>query len=310
MSNALHIKYRPKSFKTVVGQDAVVSSLSKVIERGGSHSFLLSGPSGCGKTTLARICAKVLGCEVKDILEIDAATYTGIDDMRQVQETLKYKPLGVGTRKAIIIDECHSLSRQAWQSLLKATEEPPEHVFWFFCTTEPAKVPATIKTRAASFTLKSCSDKDLTRVIERVCKKEEIKLNSGILEVILKEAFGSVRQSLVNLELVRDAPDKQTAASILRSAVESDATLELCRFLVKGGSWAKAVAIVAKLEDENPESVRIVVMNYLSAVLKGAKSDKQALPTLQLMEAFSTPYNASERLAPLLLSIGRALYAD
>src|SRR5205823_1471975 len=102
---------------------------------------------------------------------------------------------------------------------------------------------------------------------------------------------------------------KREAADVLRTALEGDATLELCRFLMKGGSWLKAMAIIDKLKDDNPESVRIVVCNYVASVLKNSKGDQEAVRVLSMLEAFSTPYNPSERTAPLLLSIGRALFS-
>lgn len=310
MSTSLHVKYRPKSFKTVVGQDSVIKSLTKILERDGSHSFLFSGPSGTGKTTLARIAAKELGCSATDIIEIDGATNTGVDDMRDFQQVMQYLPLGGGGKKALILDECHMLSKQAWNSLLKITEEPPKHAYFFFCTTEPGKVINTIKTRCASFTLDLLSENELHKVLERVSKKEEIKLPIGVADVIVKEANGSPRQLLVNLEAARDATDKKEASQLLHSAVESDATIELCRFLVKGGTWMKAMAIVEKLKTENPESVRIVVSNYVASATKNSKSDKDACRFLSILEAFSQPYNSSDKIAPLLLSIGRVLFGE
>lgn len=307
MSETLHTKYRPRTFEEVVGQGATVKSLKGVLKRGDSQAFLFSGPSGCGKTTLARIAAEQVGCHPKDVLEIDAATYTGIDAMRQVQSTLQYRPFGKSEARAVIIDECHQLSKQAWQSLLKVIEEPPEHVSWFLCTTEAGRVPATIKTRCASFTLKLVKDDVITGLIEEVMEAEGFELAPEITKLVVKEAHGSPRQALVNLGKVQDCKDRKEVAEVLTSALESDATIELARFLINGGSWLKAMVIVGKLEEENPESVRIVISNYMSAAARGAKSEREALRFLTVLDAFSEPYNASERLAPLLLSIGRVL---
>lgn len=309
MTQPLHVKYRPHTFKEVVGQSAVVTSMSKLIARKGSHSFLLSGPSGVGKTTLARIAAHEVGCEDKDLMEIDAATHTGVDAMRQIQETLRYRPFGNTKARAIIVDEAHGLSRQAWEALLKVVEEPPEHIYWFFCTTQLGKVPATIKTRCTSYALKSVADRDLGVLLDDVIASEKIKISDSIADLVIKEALGSPRQLLVNLALCQDLTDHKKAAEVLRSALTSDPVLELCRYLVKGGSWAKAMNLVGKLSEENPESVRIVICNYLATVLKGTNSDQPARNLLHILEAFSMPYNASENAAPLLLSVGRALLA-
>jgi DNA polymerase III gamma/tau subunit len=300
----LHTKYRPKRFQDVIGQDAIVASLAKIIEQRKSQAFLFSGPSGTGKTTLARIAARGLGCKnAADIMEVDAATFASVEAMREITKVTHYMPLLGSEHRAIIIDEADALSRQAWQSLLKSVEEPPAHVTWFFCTTEAGKVPRTIKTRCTSFTLNSVSDNDLRQLLSRVVGAESIKLSDAIADLVIKEAHGSPRQLLVNLEICRTVTDHKVAATILKSAIDSDATIELCHFVINGGSWTKAMTILGKLSDQSPESVRIVVCNYIGAAIKSAKTDAEACRLLQILDAFATSYHQSDGL-----SIGRALF--
>ena len=309
VSTVLHSKYRPTQFRDVIGQDHVVKSVASIIERGSSQCFLFTGASGLGKTTLARITAIEFGCLEQDILEIAAAIYTGVEAMRGVVETLQYKPFGKGQKKAIIVDECARLSGNAWDSLLKATEEPPEHVIWLFCTTEPGKVPAALKTRSSYFTLKPVPEPELVEFIDVICQKEKFKTSTAVIDMIAREADGSPRQALVFLEMCANVTDRKMAADLLRTALESDAVIELARFvLAANGSWAKAMAIFGKLSDDNPEGTRIIIVNYLAKVLAGAKTEKDACHALRLLDCFSQSYNASERTAPLLQSIGRALY--
>lgn len=310
MTQVLHDKYRPKTFDEVVGHSTIVKSLRDVIKRRGSQTFLFCGPSGTGKTTLARISARATGCLDENVTEIDAASRTGVDDMRAVQEMLRYKPLGQGTKRAVILDECHSLSKNAWQSLLKITEKPPEHALWFFCTTEPSKVPDTIKTRATSYTLRDVSYDDLYKLYRRVFQEEKLDIASDVADTIVKEAQGSPRQLLVNIELCRNARSRKEANELLYAASQSDAMLELCRFLVKGGSWIKAMGLLESLDGENPESVRIIVANYMAKVAKGAKTDKEACHVLAILDAFSEPFNQSDKLAPLITAIGRVLFTN
>jgi DNA polymerase-3 subunit gamma/tau len=306
-----HTKYRPRSFKMVKGQDGVVAALQKVLDKGTSQAFLFIGPSGTGKTTLARIAAKHAGCEPGDIVDVDAATYSGAEETRKLQEIMAFRPLGGGDTRAIIIDECHGLSQKAWDTLLKTIEEPNKHSMWFFCTTNPAKVPKTIMTRCTKFELKLLKDTEVESIVNRVCEKEGIELDDGVRDVIVRYAYGSPRQALVNLAQVEEYENGKEAAKALQVTIESDPIIELCQFLLKPGSWAKAMAIVNKFdpEDRNYEGRRIIVCNYMGAVLKGAKSDDAATTTLQILEAWSSPYNSSEGAAPFMLSIGRTIFS-
>ena len=304
----LHTEYRPSEFGEVIGQEAACRALVGLIKRGESRAFLLSGPSGTGKTTLARIAARVLGCADKDVLEIDAATHTGIDSMRQVQELIQYRPFGKSKERAVIIDEAHAVSRQAWQSLLKSIEEPPAHVAWFLCTTEPGKVPQTIKTRCSALALKLVAEPEMRKLYARVAEAEAIKLPPEVRDAVIREAEGSPRQMLVNMALCREARDRKEASALLRDARESDGVAELCKFLMQGGSWSKAAALLEALADEPPESIRIGVCNYLGGALRRAASDKQACAILALLEPFVEPFAAGADRAMLAVAVGRALY--
>jgi DNA polymerase III gamma/tau subunit len=308
---AYHETYRPKSFKTVRGQDEQLKKLQSVLDKGTSHTFIFVGPSGCGKTTLARIVAKHVGCDPADVVDVDAATNSGADETRKLQEVMSFRPIGGGDKRAIIIDECHGLSQKAWDTLLKTIEEPGEKAYWFFCTTNPAKVPKTIMTRCVRVDLKSLSDRELERIINRVCEKEQIELDDGVKSVIINEAYGSARQVLVNLAAAEHCTNRKEAAKALQAVLESDPIRELCQFLLKPGSWVKAMAIVDKFpeDDRNYEGRRIIVCNYMGSVLKGAKNDDAATRALEILEAWSTPYNQSEGAAPFLLSIGRTMFA-
>jgi DNA polymerase III gamma/tau subunit len=310
---AYHTKYRPRSFKMVKGQDGACATLEKLLDKGTSQCFLLIGPSGCGKTTLARIAATHAGCEPGDIIDVDAASNSGADETRKLQEVMSFRPIGGGLKRAIIVDECHRLSATAWDTLLKTTEEPNKHSLWFFCTTNPAKVPPTLKTRATKIELRNLKDAELEAVVNRVIKKEGLDVSEGALQVIIREAYGSARQALNNLAIAEDAENSKEAAALLHSVLETDAIRDLCQFLLKGGgSWMKAMGIVGQFdpEDRNYEGRRIVVCNYMGAVLKNAKSEDAATSTLQILEAWATPYNQSEGIAPFLLSIGRTMYSE
>jgi DNA polymerase III gamma/tau subunit len=306
MTEVLHVKYRPLKFEHVLGQDHAIRTLRASLGSG-SQAFLLYGNAGTGKTTLARIAANHLGCEPQGILEIDAASNTGVDNMRDVQQLLQYRAFGKSDQRAVIVDECHRLSGAAFDSLLKIIEEPPAHVHWFFCTTNITKVPATIRSRCIQLAIADISAEDLGELVDGVCGEEDIKLAEGVHDMIIREARGSARQALVNLEAARNCKNKKEAAHVLRTTLETDATIALARFLMSGGSWEKCMSIVDGI-DTSPEGTRLVILNYLTKVARGAKTTERAQVTLQMMQAFSYRYDESEGHAPLLLSLGAVLF--
>lgn len=310
MNQPLHVAYRPKSFKGVIGQDTVVEALQRLVENKATHLYLLHGPSGTGKTTLARICARALGAKEQDIIEVDGATNTGIDNMRQLQEAIRYKPLSGGAVRIIIVDECHRVSGNAFDSLLKATEEPPAHLYWFLCTTVPTKVPLTIRNRAQQFALKELEPDKLVGLLTRVATRAGLQVPTDVIDYIASKSLGSPRRALVNLERAATATSAREAAKLLEQVVDEDKVIDLVRFICtfqKSRPWPKAMELLEKIGDADAEGIRMVTLAYLGSCLKGAKTNEQALPYLQIMEAFAEPYNQGSGKAMLTLSIGRAL---
>jgi hypothetical protein len=156
------------------------------------------------------------------------------------------------------------------------------------------------------------SDDELERIVSRVCNKEGIELAAGVMSLIVTQAFGSARQALVNLAAAEHCENRKEAAAALATVLEGDPIRELCQFLLKPGSWVKAMAIVANFpkEDRNYEGRRIIVCNYMGSVLRNAKNDDAATRALQILEAWSAPYHSAEGDAPFLLSIGRTMFAE
>ena len=306
----LHVKYRPGKLGDVLGQGQVVQSLQSLIaSRNPGHSYLFTGPSGTGKTTLARILARQFGCEPNNILEADAATNNGIDSMREITAALRYHGFGASPSKGIIIDECHSLSKPAWQSLLKTVEEPPPHVYIFFCTTEAGKVPETILTRCHNYTLKPLRHDDVMDLLEDVAEKESISATDKVLALVANACSGSARQALVMLSMVRDCATVDEAASLLESPLENKEVIDLCRLLVSNKlTWKELVSTLKSIPDMGPESVRIVVVNYLAACLVGSKDDRNTVDLLDKLTQFSKPFLTTDKMAPLLLAFGNVIF--
>lgn len=306
----LHLKYRPASFDEVVGQNDVVKSVQKALgDKARPHTFLFTGDSGTGKTTMARIIVKYLDIQAGNIIEIDAASNNGIDAMREMMAPLRYHGFGDSPNKAIIIDEAHMITKQAWASLLKTIEEPPEHVYFFFCTTDASKVPDNIITRCLRYNLKLLRHDDMMDLLEFICDQESLDVTDEILDMIARASGGSPRNGLVMLAMVHDCESPEEAAGLLELPLENSEVIDLCRLLVKGDlTWSKLTATLKQMTELPAESIRIVVVAYLSSCLMGAKSDKDVIRLLDILALFSKPINPTDKLAPILLAFGAYIY--
>lgn len=307
MSDSYNTKYRPERWEEVVGNGLVVESLSKKIAEHRQQVFLLSGPSGLGKTTLARIAANELGCEPGELIEHDAVKLSGVDDTRALMEALTYKPFG--DVRVFIIDECHGLSKQAWNSLLMSIEEPPYWAYFFFCTTEPTKVPATIKTRCVAFDLKPVSVKSLLKVLSPIVKQERLKVSEEILVLCAEEALGSPRQAILNLAACQEAKDPKDAAELLRSAHSDPGAIDLARALLRNASLQETCDILKGLKDLGGESVRQVVRAYMTNVFLAARDSNTGRRAGKILVAFSQPCNPQDGLSPIVVAVYKLLAA-
>lgn len=312
MNQDLHIKYRPRELDELFGQDELVDSLKTLFKKSVPHAFLFEGASGCGKTTTARIIAKMLGVDDESIIEMDVATKGGVDDSRALIENLRYTGFGKSPNKFVILDEVHAASKAFWQSLLKTLEDTPAHVYFALCTTESGKVPETIRTRCHSYVIKALRPSVLLEMLESVAEAEGIEIDEEILRLISKESGGSARKALVNLSKCLGCKDVKQAKVLLESADAEEDVIALCRKLVGREKFGmvEAVALVSKMKEKNAESIRIVIVNYIAAVLLKAKKEGEIGRLLQTLDCFSSPYNSSEKMAPLLLSLGQALMGD
>lgn len=213
---ALYRKYRPKTFDEVIGQDHIIKTLKNQIKFDKiSHAYLFTGSRGTGKTSTAKIFARAINCTNSvdgspcgecetckalsdtniDVLEIDAASNNGVDEIRDLREKVKYPPV-IGKYKVYIIDEVHMLSTSAFNALLKTLEEPPAHTVFILATTEVHKLPATILSRCLRFDFRLVALEELTGLLERVLKEENVEFDTESINTIARAGEGSVRDTL------------------------------------------------------------------------------------------------------------------
>ncbi len=317
-------KYRPQTFDDLLGQDALVQTLTNAIKNNRlHHAYILTGIRGIGKTTTARIIAKALNCTGKDgqggptirpcgvcencqaiaagrhidVMELDAASRTGVDDIREILDGVRYKPTNA-RYKIYIIDEVHMLSKNAFNALLKTLEEPPSHVKFIFATTEIRKVPITVLSRCQRFDLQRLSIENLMTLFTRILEKEQIAADNEALQIIAKAADGSARDGLSMLDQAISLGAGKVETGIVKNMIglaDRNQTFELFEQLVKG----QTDALLSNIQEQykngaNPLTILQDLVNITHMIAK-AKIIPSSADEISLSE---NEKDLCKRLAP------------
>jgi len=320
----LALKYRPQKFNELIGQEAMVLSIQNAIKlERVPNAYLLTGIRGTGKTTTARIIAKAINCKVDfssnqkcteqdfchcdaivnsnhiDILEMDAASKTGIDDIREILEASKYHP-STAKFKVFIIDEVHMLSKQAFNALLKTLEEPPPHLKFILATTEVKKIPVTILSRCQRFDLRRIKVEEMKNFLKKICEKEKAEVDENSLTLISKSSEGSVRdalsildQAIITYNFMGEKVDEEKVRSMLGLADQSK-IFDLMSFIVEG-NLEKSIDATEKIFDIGADP-KLVLNSLLEACYLMTRTKTLGKITNDL----SISENDSERLNSLV----------
>ena len=283
-------KYRPQTFADLIGQDILVQILTNAITTNKiANAYLLTGVRGVGKTTTARLIAMSLNCQNKkqdtcepcgncescnsikldhnlDVIEMDAASKTGVDDVREIIDNVKYKPIN-NEYKIFIIDEVHMLSKSAFNALLKTLEEPPEHVKFIFATTEAKKIPVTILSRCQRFDLKRVESLKLSLHLKKISELEKVKIDDGAIALLVRAGDGSVRDSLSLLDqaiINNNQTVSVDSVTKMLGLADRGKIYDLIENIAKGNA-AKSLAVFRDLYNSGAD-ILMIFEELLSAV--------------------------------------------
>lgn len=270
-------RFRPNSFKAVVGQPEAVEQLEAwVNKRDLPHVLLLHGHTGSGKTTAARIVAAKMGCNLDlDLLELNCADDRGINTIREIDEAVGYKAMG-GTCRFWILDECQQLTSQGQKALLKVLENGPLHCYFVLCTTEPYKLIDTLRGRCQQIQFSRVGREPMLTALARITKLSGVTLSQKVLDHIVEAADGSVRVAVQMYEQASQLAEEEAQLNAIRREDDVQFGEDLAKALMdRSRTWKDIAKMLREFKGE-PENARRIILGYAAGVLRNGKDDKHA----------------------------------
>lgn len=284
--SAYYVTHRPKTFKAVEGNLSAIESLQQMLKGEFPQVVLFHGPSGTGKTTLARIVSGKLGVEVGsvDYVEINASNNRGIEFFREQISSMRIKPF-LGGKKVYVIDECHRLTKESMDCLLKPCEDTPSHCYIFLCTTDPGKLLKAILTRCVKVECLPLDEEQIIAVLKRIAKLTKTEVPHKVLELIASTSEGSSREAINKLQSLIGLPEDRMVEVAEQQLSTSTEVIDLCRLMMSKDSknWKKIAAIIKDL-DQDAEGVRRQILGYANSCLLGG-----SMKAYCILDAFRQP---------------------
>jgi len=303
----LYQKVRPKNLDDIIGNNTTMSAIkSMLVSSEKPHVILIKGPTGCGKTTVARILATKFDCKPENILEYNAANTRGIDTIREISNGSYTFGIG-GGNKTYLIDECHQLTKESQEAMLKILEDCSEHCYYILLTTNPNNIIKTVRNRCTEYELNKLTEKEIKTLLNNVCKSEKLEIDQDLIEAIACTCDGSPRAALVSLEQIIGVENIDEALELLVKGTIKDANiLDLCKLLIMDPElrfkrWQKIIQTFNEIKVE-PEVIRKSIMTFIYNKLVRCNKIEVAMDYEYLLHIFnvSTFYGGKPALGALI----------